>query len=213
MLPFTVEQFFRVFGSYNAAIWPAQLVAYGLGLLALGFLTQPGAAADRIASAVLALMWLWTGIGYHWMHFAAINPAALLFGAVFVIQGLMFLHAAWSGQLGFGWTRGVRGTTGLVFIVYAGALYPLVSLLLGHTYPDLPMFGVTPCPVTIFTFGCLLLTWKPVPWWMLVSPVLWSLVGGSAAFLLGVPQDWALLVSGPVSVVLLARNSPSGHVS
>ena len=27
-------------------------------------------------------------------------------------------------------------------------------------------------------------------------PLLWSLVGGSAAFLLQVPQDWALLLSG-----------------
>jgi hypothetical protein len=39
---------------------------------------------------------------------------------------------------------------------------------------------------------------------VLVAPVLWSLVGGSAAFLLGIPQDWVLFVSGPVSVALLA---------
>lgn len=27
MLPFSVEQFFGVFASYNSAIWPAQIVA------------------------------------------------------------------------------------------------------------------------------------------------------------------------------------------
>ncbi len=29
-LPFTVEQFFAVFHTYNTAVWPAQLAAYGL---------------------------------------------------------------------------------------------------------------------------------------------------------------------------------------
>jgi hypothetical protein len=27
-IPFTVEQFFDIFGTYNTAIWPAQVVAY-----------------------------------------------------------------------------------------------------------------------------------------------------------------------------------------
>jgi hypothetical protein len=204
MLPFSAEQFFEVFGTYNTAIWPAPLVAYGLGLFATGFLLRPGAAADRLTLAILALMWFWTGIAYHWLHFAAINRAALLFGAAFVVQGAIFLAAAWRQRLTFGLVRSIQGTVGLALIVYAGVVYPVLGVMLGHAYPALPMFGVTPCPVTIFTFGCLLLTTRPVPWWMLAIPVLWSLVGGSAAFLLGVPQDWILLVSGAVSVFLLA---------
>jgi len=212
MLPFTVEQFFVVFGSYNTAIWPAPLVAYGLGLLALAFLAKPSAPANRITSAILGLMWLWTGIAYHWIHFAAINPAAPVFGAAFVVQGLLFLHAAWSGRLTFGQVGSVRAAVGLVFILYAGILYPLLGIGFGHAYPNLPMFGITPCPVTIFTFGCLLLTAKPMPWWIVAIPLLWSLVGGSAAFLLGIPQDWVLLVSGPAATALLARNAPTGHL-
>ncbi|WP_230532404.1 DUF6064 family protein [Microvirga roseola] len=106
---------------------------------------------------------------------------------------------------------GVRGAAGLALIVYAEVLYPLLGVWFGHAHPNLPMFGVIPCPVTIFTFGCLLLTTKPGPWWMLVIPVLWSLVGGSAAFLLGVPQDWALLVSGLATVLLLAWSTQAPH--
>ena len=34
-LPFTVEQFFDVFEAYNRAIWPAQVLAYVLGLAAI----------------------------------------------------------------------------------------------------------------------------------------------------------------------------------
>ena len=65
------------------------------------------------------------------------------------------------------------------------------------------MFGVTPCPVTIFTFGLLLLTMRPVPRGLLVIPFVWSLIGGSAAVLLYVPQDWLLLVSGCIAAVLM----------
>lgn len=36
--------------------------------------------------------------------------------------------------------------------------------------------------------------------------ILWSAVGGSAAFVLGVPQDLGLLVAGALSIVLLRRN-------
>ena len=63
--------------------------------------------------------------------------------------------------------------------------------------------------LVIFTFGLLMLT-RPVPLILLIIPALWSVVGGSAAFLLNVPQDWALLASGlPVVAALLVarRNS------
>jgi len=82
-------------------------------------------------------------------------------------------------------------------------LYPLLGIATGHRYPELPMFGITPCSVTIFTFGMLLLTSRPPPIALLVIPVLWSLMGGSAAILLNVQQDWLLLVSGIVTVGLM----------
>jgi hypothetical protein len=31
----TIDEFLAVFASYNAAIWPFQIVAYGLSLIAL----------------------------------------------------------------------------------------------------------------------------------------------------------------------------------
>jgi hypothetical protein len=65
------------------------------------------------------------------------------------------------------------------------------------------MFGITPCPVTLFTLGMLLLTVDPVPRWLLIVPVSWSLIGGSAALLLGIPQDWPLLLSGIVTLAFV----------
>jgi hypothetical protein len=65
------------------------------------------------------------------------------------------------------------------------------------------MFGVTPCPVTIFTFGVMLMTTERFSRWLLVIPFIWSLIGGSAAILLNVPQDWLLLFSGVITIALI----------
>lgn len=206
MLPFTVEQFIGVFASYNKAIWPAQILAYFIGGLAVALVFRKAKRSDQIIAGVLAAMWAWTGIVYHLTFFTAINKMAYGFGALFVVQAAAMVYSGvYQGRIAFNFNAGPAGWTGVAFVFYAAALYPLLGLATGHAPSELPMFGVTPCPVTIFTFGMLLLTGQPVPRLLLVIPVIWSLVGGSAAILLGVPQDWLLLVSGAVSVLLLAR--------
>lgn len=40
--PFRVEQFLGVFAAYNMAIWPAQIVAYELGLIAVAAFGRGG---------------------------------------------------------------------------------------------------------------------------------------------------------------------------
>ena len=49
-LPFTATQFVAVFTAYNAAIWPSQLVAYGLGVAAVALVF----ARRRFCGAVVA---------------------------------------------------------------------------------------------------------------------------------------------------------------
>lgn len=204
MLPFTRDAFFAVFAAYNEAIWPAQLVAYALGLFAVAVTFLPVRSSDRIVAAILAVMWAWTGIAYHAVFFAPINRAAYAFAIVFVVQGLLFAcTGALKRELRFRFTQRAGSWIGMFFVFYAAVIYPLIGFATGHTYPAMPMFGVTPCPVTIFTFGLLLLTTQSFSRWLLVIPLLWSLVGGSAAFLLGVPQDFLLLASGIISVPII----------
>jgi Family of unknown function (DUF6064) len=209
MLPFTREQFFGVFADYNDAVWPAQLVAYLLGLAMLVALRRPSLQSDRVIGAGLGLMWLWTGVAYHAGFFARINPAAMAFAALFVVQGLLFLHATLLRRdLGFVAGRGPRPWAGWALIVYAALVYPLIGAA-AHGYPAMPTFGITPCPVTLFTFGTLLVAQGPVPRRLLVIPWLWALIGGSAAFLLWVPQDWPLLLSAVLLVPWLWRHPPA----
>lgn len=208
MLPFTREQFIQIFADYNMDLWPVQVPAYLIGIGMVYLLFRPSLNSDRLIGAGLAAMWVWTGVAYHGFYFSAINPVALVFGALFVLQGFLLFHAAvLRGRLRFGLSSERPSWLGWAFVVYASLVYPLIGIWSGHSYGEMPVFGITPCPVTIFTLGMLLLTRATVSRSLLVIPFAWSLVGGSAAFLLDVPQDWPLLASGLAIPLIRARIS------
>ncbi len=207
--PFTVEQFFNVLVAYNEAVWPAQIVLVVLALAAVGAAVRTGRGATRFGVGVLALLWLWTGVAYHLAQFTAINNAAWLFGSAFVVQGLLFGLAAWRGWLDLSIRGDVYGWVGGLFLVYALVVYPLINAAQGHAFMASPTFGA-PCPATIFTFGLLLWSRGRVPGWLLVIPLLWSVVGGSATIFFGVWQDIGLAVAGVAgTAMLLVRNRRS----
>ena len=203
-LPFTDAQFFAVFAAYNRAIWPAQVTAYVLGALAIALALKGGARNGRRVAGVLALFWLWMGVAYHWGHFSQINRLAYLFGAVFVLEGVLLAAVAVRGGVTFRSRTGPRGALGLALVAYAAVIYPLIGHALGHGWPRAPMFGVAPCPTTIFTVG-LLLWAERVPRELVAIPVLWSLVGASAAVLLGVWEDLGLVVAAGAGAWMLWR--------
>ncbi|MCW5899526.1 MAG: hypothetical protein KIT10_09680 [Flavobacteriales bacterium] len=193
-LPFTPEQFFDVFARYNTAVWPAQVLWNLLALVAIALVFRRG--TGPVIATILAALWLWMGIAYHWAFFAGINKVAYGFGALFVVQGLLFLvHGARRRRLSFARPNGVRGIAGGLLMTYGLLVYPLLGHSLGHTYPQAPTFGL-PCPTTIFTLGLLLWTTSAPRWWLLLIPLLWSLIGTMAAFKLGVREDIGLLVAG-----------------
>lgn len=196
-LPFSVDAFFGVFEQYNLTIWPAQTVAYVLGFLSLIAIFRPVRGSDGVISSCLGVAWLAMGAVYHAGFFAVINPLAWIFGALFILQGLLFL---WTGvvrqRLAYRFTNDLSGWTGIGMMVFAMAGYPLLGLLADHVWPRVPVFGVAPCPTTIFTLGMLLLVAGRTPVHLVAIPILWSAIGGSAAWMLDVPEDLALFVAG-----------------
>lgn len=203
-LPFTHEQFIDVFRKYNETVFPVQFVFY-LVLLFLAFqLVGKKTNSSRFISYALAFFWLWMGLVYHLGFFSDINKAAYLFGALFIIQGLLFLKYA--RTLSFQFTNDLNGVAAILFLVYALIVYPILGYAIGHTYPGAPTFGL-PCPTTIFTFGVLLLSDKRVPIPVLIIPSLWAIVGTSAAFSLGFSEDFGLLFAAVVSIILISRKN------
>jgi hypothetical protein len=204
-LPFTPEQFFGVFRAYNETVWPAQVALLALAVGALLLVAFPRRWSGRGVSAILAFLWAWLGLAYHFAFFATINPLAYAFAAVSVLGSLVFVwQGVVQGKLEFRLVPDARGVLGVVMVVFAIVVYPAWSVYAGHGYPAMPTFGL-PCPTTLFTMGVLAFLVVPYPRAVFAVPVLWCLVGVQAAFLLGVWQDLGLLVAAAVGIVLIAR--------
>lgn len=201
--PFTVEQFLSVFEQYNTSVWPLQIFLniVALGAIALAVRRRP--SSDRSISAILSLFWLWIGVVYHYAFFTTINKAAYVFAFFNVLQGLIFLFTGvLRRRLSFEFRSNGYGWTGGFLILYAMVLYPILGYFFGHAYPKAPSFGL-PCPTTIFTLGLLLWTKPGLPKSVLIIPVLWSVIGFSAALTLGIAEDTGLLVAGVAVTVLI----------
>ena len=132
---------------------------------------------------------------------------AYLFGGLFVVQAGILLAEIFRPRVSFGLGRGWSPVIGLLFISFSVVGYPLVGLLLEHRYPRSPPFGLTPCPLLVFTFGLLLLTTSRVPKRLFVIPLLWALAG-VIPIAIGMLEDIAMIVAGVVGTALiLARDA------
>ena len=203
-MPFDSAQFLEVFARYNAAVFPAQVVLLIAALVAIRLAARGDRTSSKISAAILSLLWLWMGVVYHWLFFSQINGAAVVFGGFFVLQSFFFIYAGVIGnEISFHRPSGTTSMIGTSLLIYALIVYPLIGMAVGHSYPYSPTFGL-PCPTTIFTFGLLLRSTRKVPLYVLAIPLVWSLLGVSAAYSFGIWEDLGLLVAGGVATWLLA---------
>jgi len=197
-VPFSAAEFFAVFSAYNQAVWPAQAALVAIAMVAAGLLFVGRPWADRLVTGALAVLWAWTGVAYHLLFFAPVNPAAWVFGSLFVVEALLFAHAGTRGALDFRPRAGPASAVAAFLVLYALVIYPMLGPLTGHPYPAMPTFGA-PCPVVIFTFGVLLTARSPVPLRLLFVPFAWGMIGISAVVGFGVIQDLGLVLSALIA--------------
>lgn len=202
-MPFSSEDFLKLFGQYNEQVWPVQFLFYLLAVLVVGLLLLKKENSGRVINTILGLLWLWMGVVYHLIFFSSINPAAYIFGPVFIIQGMIFLwFGVYKDKLQYFFGPHLKEYLGLLFVVFSLFFYPYLSYGHGHAFPETPTFGL-PCPTVIFTFGILLFLKKRPGWYIYLIPFLWSLIGFSAALQLGIREDVSLVITGVVATLFL----------
>lgn len=208
-MPFNVEEFFEVFVMYNSAVYPTQFVLVSAAVIIVYLAYRPSTRSNTIIIGLLSFLWMWMGIVYHLIYFSRINSLAFVFGLAFIFQAAIFLYfGVFRKNLVFHVQYGLNGLSGMLLIVYALILYPLLGYAFGHVYPRSPTFGL-PCPTIIFTFGLMLWTKGRIPISVLIIPAAWSLIGFSAVILFGVIEDTGLLVAGIGATLLLLRRRQS----
>lgn len=206
LLMFDPDVYVGLFGRYHDAVWPAPLVAAVLiaALFVLVFRPRPG--GDRVIAGILGGFWIWTGAVFHFGYFSAINIAAPLYAALFVIQGgLLIWTGALKGGLRFRAERLAHCGRDFGLAVAALAVPPLTTIALGGRWLDGPLAGLTPDATLVLTLGLLGLAEGPTPGRLLVIPVIWCAIAALTAWLVAVPQLWILPVAAWIGLVARLR--------
>ena len=209
-LPFTREQFFDLFVVYNETLWPAVVALWIASTVIVALRLSTRNQHDFWVSALLSAHWAWSALAYHVAFFTRINPAAWLFAALFLAQGvLVFRVGIVERRLSFAPWGNAWAPLAWGLIAYSLA-YPAINAIDHRSLLRIPTFGL-PCPTTIFTAGVLMLATTRC-WSLSVVPLIWSAIGGSAAFLLGVYADVALPIAGTALAVFSVRRTTPGEL-
>lgn len=214
LLPFDRDALLSLLAHYNEAVWPWQVLWVALAFAALGLLhpSTRSALRWRGVAAILAALWAWMAVVFHFAFFSTIQPAAWLFGALSLLQAA---GLAWYGALHDGFKPAAPGLLAPGRLLAAGALigyallaYPMLGWEQGLRYPATLTFGV-PGPTTIYTVGLMLLAGPAVPRLLYIVPMLWTLVGSMAALTLGLTQDLMLWLAGIAALWAIAAPAPA----
>ena len=204
MFSFTLEDFFAVLKHYNLSIWPIQIFAYILGIVALFFYIKKTKYSEKIIMGILSFFWFWNGIIFCPIYWGPSYEYAYAFGALCIIQGLLFMWLSVKSDLDAGVRTNLQFVTGVFFIIYALAGYNILGLILNRVYPVFFPFGLIPCPTTIFTFGMFLVMKKKFPNYILIIPSIVAVVGILAVYK-GIFEDIVLILSGITGTILLLQ--------
>lgn len=205
MLSFSTGDFLLVLESYNLSIWPLQIFAYILIIVALFFSSKSTNYAPKIVLSVLSFLWLFNGIVFNYLFWAPSHIFGYIFGLCCVIQGILFLYSIKRSDITLGNSIKTYTIVGILFVIYAAIGYQIFGYYLGHIYPKYFPVGLVPCPTTILTFGIFLII-RNIPIKYYVIPLIISLGGFLAAYN-GIYEDVGLIIAGILGTILLIRSN------
>ncbi|MFW9935265.1 MAG: DUF6064 family protein [Candidatus Thorarchaeota archaeon] len=212
----SATEFFNIMGFYNSTYWLITVLTVVFGVLAVILVVRKTSYSDRAISLILAILWLWVGLVFGFIVFGPWTPIAFgipipgfgyFFGITFTLQGILLLYyGVYRKSLSFKFETDPLGLLGLLLIIYAVLFYGLVGLATGYPFPFYPLFGTSPCPVTIFTIGLFLWADKRISPLVFVLPTILALIGLVPVLAFGVFADFGLFLSGFICLFLLFKH-------
>jgi len=206
-LMFSPRAYYRMLERYNEAVWPAQLVTVGLGLLLLVVARRPTRAGDRMTAAALAGLWVWVAWAFLRQRYATINWPVAYFVQGFTLEALLLI---WFGvvraRLGFRRAGDASAVLGLTIFAASLLVYPALASLTGRAWRQSEIFGLAPDPTVLGTLGLLLLVPGRPRWELMTVPVLWCAFSGLTLLALG-SAEAAVPAVGALSALAAAGAS------
>lgn len=163
------------------------ILTYVLAIIALFMAYRKNDYSNRFISLTLTFLWLWIGLVFGILVFGPVPTVMAgieypgiwyLFGGIFVIHGIILLcFGVIKDTVSYTWKPDSRHYIGLLLILYGLVFYPLVGILTGRVFLEYPIFGIAPCPVSIFTLGLLLWSDARPSLPIMTIPLFWGFMG------------------------------------
>lgn len=197
ILPFSSQTYYRLFELHNAAVWPAQLLAFAAGLAILALLISRPAWAGSTIAFLLGATWAFVAWSYFHVRYAPLNWAAVYFAYAFAAEALLLVLSGALGRLTFPTPWRLAAKAGGGIVLFALVLQPLIGPVFGRSWSGVELFGIAPDPTALATLGVLVMADR-VRFELLAIPLLWCLTTGAVLWAMDAPD--ALLM--PVAAVL-----------
>ena len=204
MFSFDLQEFLIVLENYNQDIWPLQVLAYLLGILAVYHAFKKSFVSNKVILVILSIFWIWTGLVFSTFYWAPTYNFAYSFTGLFIVQGILFLTALSNSKFSLQFKPNLNSIIGLILIFYSMVGYQILGHFIGHVYPKFFPFGLVPCPTIIFTIGLFLMADKKIPLYIIVIPLITSSAGIIAVYK-GIWEDVVLIIAGIIGVIFLFK--------
>lgn len=206
LLLFSPDVYFQSIAYYNQNIWPVPILGLLMGLAFFWLLMTIDRKSSMLAGFILLLGWAWCGGVYHLQFYQQINWMAFYYGWGFVAQSiLMFLWLA----------RNLKQTNhpilnptcqlriGQILTGISIFILPLIGLIDGPNIKAGLLFGLSPVPTILATFGLALII--KLPLWLLILPFGFTIIGILTAHTIGSAQLFPYLLCLVVVLILTGK--------
>jgi len=147
------EVFWNNVSAYNVSIFPMQIITLVVAvILTYWLLVKPSAGINKLMKAYLSFTFVWLVF-----MFPFEGVFKIIFGLLHLAIAILFFIDIFTAkiELKFPETSGKRYF--MLFLIFSAfALYPLIEYMSGHLYPKILLFGIAPCPTTIFSLALLI---------------------------------------------------------
>ena len=201
------EDWWSTVGAYNNAIFPMQIITMVAGITLTYFLfAKPNTTTNNLMKAYLAFTFAWNGIVF-FLIFGRELPGIFLGAPLFIVTAVLFAADIFTKKTTFKlpdprWHKFLT-----IFWILCAFLYPLIGLPLGYYYPETCVFGVFPCPTTVFALALLAAATPKVDKKAYILLLIWALPSvGKCLGALGLYEDCVVFVAGVYSSIMLVKN-------
>jgi len=207
-LLFSPRTYYRLFELYNLELWPAHILTLAMGFAILALWRGGGAGQSRLVALILSVCWLWVAWAFLLGRYDAINWAARYSAIGFAIEALLI---AWSGlvrnRLWLRTTADAASVWGICILLFALAVQPLIGPLVGRSWLQVEVFGMTPDPTVTATLGVALAARR---WGLLIIPLFWCAISGATLWVMQSPDAFVMPSLGLLVLVVMIWSAVKG---